>query len=131
MALMFLNGEGMQGGSAHRHIAGSSFLGEVRTAPDYRFLAFGDEFPGLLPVAQDGGSILGELYDVPMDKLQQLLRAEPAELELSIVTLASGALSFGMVVRSDLDLEAHTATTDITEVSSWRAHRSTSGPGRS
>lgn len=122
MAMMFLNGEGMQGGSAHRHIAGSSFVGEVRTAPDYRFLAFGEEFPGLLPVAQDGGSIVGELYDVPMDKLQQLLRAEPPELELSIVTLAGGTLSFGMVVRSDLD--ANSSTTDITEVASWRAHRS-------
>lgn len=125
MALMFLNGEGMHGGSAHKHIAGSHFVGAARTTPGYRFLAFGEEFPGLLPVDQGGAAILGELYDVPMDKLRQLLRAEPAELELSIVTLEGGELSFGMVVRADLDTEE--ATSDITAVGSWRKHKAALG----
>lgn len=125
MALMFLNGEGMRGGAAHAHIAGSEFLGETRTGPHYRFLAFGDlgrDFPGLLPVERGGAAIAGELYDVPMDKLRRLLRAEPPELELSIVTLADGRLSFGMVVRAGGQADA--ATADITDAASWRRHLS-------
>jgi gamma-glutamylcyclotransferase (GGCT)/AIG2-like uncharacterized protein YtfP len=120
MALMFLNGEGMRGGSAHEHIAGSAFLGEIRTAPDYRFLAFGSEFPGLLPVGEGGTRVLGELYDVPMAKLRRLLRSEPEQLELSVVALSDGRLSFGMVVRAGRADDAEVA--DITEVASWRLH---------
>ena len=122
MALMFLNGEGMRGGTAHEHTTGSAFLGEAWTAPQYRFLAFGEEFPGLLPVDRDGAAIVGELYDVPLDKLQRLLRAEPPQLELSVVTLSDGQLSFGMVVRAGQAIDS--ATIDITEVASWRRHLS-------
>jgi gamma-glutamylcyclotransferase (GGCT)/AIG2-like uncharacterized protein YtfP len=119
--LMFLNGEGMNGGTAHPHIAGSPFLGDAHTAPEYQFFAFGLEFPGLVRVQRGGASILGELYDVPIDKLQRLLASEPAELELSIVRLASGQLSFGMVVRADLELSPPSVE-DITAVGSWRAY---------
>jgi hypothetical protein len=122
MALMFLNGEGMQGGGAHGHISGSAFLGEIRTAPHYRFLAFGTEFPGLLPVDQGGTRVLGELYDVPMDKLRRLLGSEPDQLELSVVALAEGRLSFGMVVRAGRADDPEVV--DITAVASWRQHLS-------
>ncbi|MEU8125320.1 gamma-glutamylcyclotransferase [Spirillospora sp. NPDC049024] len=118
MPLMFLNGEGMKGGQAHPHIAGSSFLGPCSTAPLYRFFAFGHEFPGLVPDPARGGSIIGELYDVPMDKLQRLLATEPPELELSIVTLADGRLSFGMIVRPGREVSA--GAVDITDTASWR-----------
>ena len=89
----------------------------------YRFLAFGEEFPGLLPVDRGGAPIAGELYDVPLNKLQQLLRAEPPQLELSIVTLSDGQLSLGMVVRAGQEINS--AITDITEAGSWRRHLST------
>ncbi len=121
MPLMFLNGEGMSGGGAHPHIAGSDFLGPRNTAPQYRFLSFRDEFPGLVRVAADGGErVAGELYDVPMGKLRQLLLAEPSELELSIITLDDGSLSFGMVVRSGM--ETGPGVHDITRWASWRAY---------
>lgn len=121
MPLMFLNGEGMAGGAAHANIAGSDFLGPRQTAPQYRFLSFRDDFPGLVPATpEDGASIVGELYDVPMDRLRNLLAAEPPELELSIITLDDGTLSFGMVVRAGQD--AGPGVRDITDVASWRAH---------
>jgi gamma-glutamylcyclotransferase (GGCT)/AIG2-like uncharacterized protein YtfP len=120
MPLMFLNGEGMNGGRAHAHIAGSRFVGPRETAAKYRFFAFGRDFPGLLPDDESGSSILGELYDVPMDKLAHLLASEPQQLELSIVTLDDGELSFGMVVRAD---QQHSAgVVDITEFASWRRY---------
>jgi gamma-glutamylcyclotransferase (GGCT)/AIG2-like uncharacterized protein YtfP len=120
MPLMFLNGEGMNGGRAHPHIAGSRFVGPRSTAARYRFFAFGRDFPGLVPDDERGASILGELYDVPMDKLARLLALEPPQLELSIVTLDDGELSFGMVVRADQEFSADAV--DITELASWRRY---------
>ena len=123
MPLMFLNGEGMNGGQAHQHIAGSRFVGPRSTAARYRFLAFGREFPGLLPDDEAGASIVGELYDVPMEKLAQLLVSEPPQLELSIVTLDDGELVFGMVVRADQ--KTSEGTVDITGLASWRRYLET------
>jgi hypothetical protein len=54
-------------------------------------------------VDRGGAPIAGELYDVPVNKLQQPLRAEPPQLELSIVTLSDGQPSLGMVVRGPGD----------------------------
>src|SRR6266545_6302400 len=68
MVNLFLNGEAMRGGRLHHTVAGHPFLGEVRTAPRYRFYSVRDEFPGLAPAADgaDGAGIAGELYDVPL-----------------------------------------------------------------
>jgi gamma-glutamylcyclotransferase (GGCT)/AIG2-like uncharacterized protein YtfP len=115
---MFLNGAGMNGGQAHHHIAGSPFVGPRSTTAKYRFFAFGREFPGLVPDDEAGASIEGELYDVPMDRLASLLATEPPVLELSIVTLADGELSFGMVVRAGAEVAA--GAVDITKIGSWR-----------
>jgi len=106
VALMFLTGDGMRGGRLHQHIAGATLVGERRTLPRYRFYSVRDEFPALHPVAEGGGPVLGELYDVPMTQLHELLASEPPELELSIVELESGELSFGMILRGALTQSA-------------------------
>ena len=117
---MFLTGDGMQGGRLHHHIAGATLIGERRTLPRYRFYSVRDEFPALHPVAQSGQPVLGELYEVPMSQLDGLLAREPPELELSIVALESGELSFGMILRRG---EREQAFTDITSYGGWRAYR--------
>jgi gamma-glutamylcyclotransferase (GGCT)/AIG2-like uncharacterized protein YtfP len=122
VALMFLTGDGMRGGRLHQHIAGAEFIGERRTLPRYRFYSVRDEFPALHPVGDGGQPVLGELYDVPMTQLQELLAREPPELELSIVELESGELSFGMVLRRG---EREQAFPDITSYGGWRAYRGT------
>jgi gamma-glutamylcyclotransferase (GGCT)/AIG2-like uncharacterized protein YtfP len=120
MALMFLNGDGMRGGRAHYTIEGVPLVGERRTAPRYRFYSVRDEFPGLYPDPL-GGPVLGELYDLPMASLRALLATEPPELELSIIELEAGELSFAMVLR---DAEhASGVHTDITAHGGWRAYR--------
>jgi gamma-glutamylcyclotransferase (GGCT)/AIG2-like uncharacterized protein YtfP len=119
MPLMFLNGDGMRGGRLHAHIAGATLVGERRTLPRYRFYSVRDEFPALCP-ASDGAAILGELYEVPMAQLRELLTREPPELELSIVELAPDELSFGMILRRGVDEHAFT---DITRYGGWRAYR--------
>ena len=121
MALMFLNGDGMRGGRAHYTIEGVPLVGERRTAPLYRFYSVRDEFPALYPVAEGGQQILGELYDVPMGPLSALLATEPSELELSIIELEGGELSFAMLLReAEHELGVHK---DITGYGGWRAYR--------
>jgi len=128
---MFLTGDGMRGGPLHRHIAGAPLIGERQTAPRYRLYSVRDEFPALCPVSEGGQAIRGELYDVPMGQLRELLEREPPELELSVVELAAGTalvaesaateLSFGMVLRRGQ--REHGMHTDITRYGGWRAYR--------
>jgi gamma-glutamylcyclotransferase (GGCT)/AIG2-like uncharacterized protein YtfP len=120
MPTMFLNGDGMRGGRLHAHIAGATLVGERRTLPRYRFYSVRDEFPALCPASDGGAAILGELYEVPMAQLRELLAREPPELELSIVELAPDELSFGMILRRGVDEHAFT---DITRYGGWRAYR--------
>jgi len=121
MALMFLNGDGMRGGRAHYTIEGVPLAGERRTAPLYRFYSIRDEFPGLYPAAEGGQPIQGELYDVPMGPLSALLATEPPELELSIIELEDGELSFAMLLReAEHQAGIHK---DITSYGGWRAYR--------
>jgi gamma-glutamylcyclotransferase (GGCT)/AIG2-like uncharacterized protein YtfP len=133
MALMFLNGDGMRGGRAHYTIEGAPLAGERRTAPLYRFYSVRDEFPGLYPAPDGGAPIEGELYDVPMGSLSALLATEPPELELAVIELEDGELSFAMVLR---DAEhARGIHQDITSYGGWRAYRAAllseePGPGR-
>ena len=145
VARMFLTGDGMRGGPLHRHIEGAEFLGERRTLPRYRFYSVRDEFPALRPVGEGGYAISGELYEVPMARLQGLLAREPPELELSIVELAAGdpagsspapdgaapgegagELSFGMILRRGEDARGQHA--DISQHGGWRAYRALAQP---
>ena len=120
MPLMFLTGDGMRGGRLHAHIAGATLIGERRTLPRYRFYSVRESYPALYPVSEEGQPILGELYEVPMPQLHELLASEPPELELSIVELESEELSFGMILRRDADGQG---LTDITAYGGWRAYR--------
>jgi gamma-glutamylcyclotransferase (GGCT)/AIG2-like uncharacterized protein YtfP len=129
MALMFLSGDGMAGGSAHHAIEGAPLVGERRTAPIYRFYSVRDQFPGLYPAADgegDGQPILGELYDVPMKPLRALLDTEPPELELTVIELDDGELSFAMVLRTGE--HEHGGHKDISAYGGWRAYRASMPP---
>jgi hypothetical protein len=127
MALMFLNGDGMRGGRAHYTIEGVPLVGERRTAPKYRFFSVRDQFPGLYPAANgDGQPILGELYDVPMDALRALLDTEPPELELTVIELDGGEMSFAMVLREGE--HDHGGHKDISAYGGWRAYRASAPP---
>lgn len=129
MALMFLTGNGMSDGPLHHHISGAPLIGERRTAPRYRLYSIRDEYPALHPVSEGGRAILGELYDVPMDQLWELLAHEPPELELSMVELgaevagarSAAQLSFGMVLRRG----EGGGYTDITHYGGWLAYSRT------
>ena len=121
MVYLMTNGEGMRGGSVHHTIADQTFVGERETAPKYRFFSIRDEFPGIFPVGlEEGGSVRGELYDVPLEVIRdRFLLDEPPELELGVVELDDGTAALSMVLRR----AEHGRHTDITEHGGWRAYR--------
>jgi gamma-glutamylcyclotransferase (GGCT)/AIG2-like uncharacterized protein YtfP len=122
MPHMFLNGGGMRGGSLHHRLRGAPLVAETRTAPLYRFYSCGDRYPALAP-AEDGqgAAIAGEVYDLPLDVLRdELLPAEPPELELGVITLADGTAALGMILRRQAP--AMDDLIDITAFSGWHAY---------
>ena len=127
---LFVNGEGMRGGSVHHTIAAHPFLGYVSTAPKYRFFSVGDRFPAMWLVDQDGVSVPGELYDVPLTTIRdQFIPAEPAELELGVIELGDGASALAVVLRREV-LGAPELV-DISDRGGWRAYRSQERASRS
>ncbi|SDN89922.1 glycerate kinase [Klenkia soli] len=123
---LFVNGEGMRGGSVHPSIAGHPFLGEAATAPRYRFYSVGDRFPALWPVEEGGVGVPGELYDVPLTVIRDaFIPAEPPELELSVIELADGSAALAVVLR-----EAELGSPELVDISAaggWREHRGAAG----
>ena len=118
MPLMFLNGGGMRGGSLHPRLRGAPLVRPARTAPRYRFYSVGGRYPAMAP---DGAhSVLGEVYDLPLEVLRdELLPAEPPELELSVVELDDGTAALGMLLRRQFEGSAELA--DISALGDWRA----------
>ena len=123
MTLMFLNGTAMYGQKDHSCHRGSTFLGPARTTSAYRFFAVRDEFPGLLPVATGGRCIDGELYDMPDPVLRdQLLPAEPTELELGTIRLIDGEEVHAMILRPER-IAAGDRVVDISELGGFRSYQ--------
>lgn len=123
MALMFLNGTAMSGQKDFSSHLGSVFLGSIRSSARYRFFAIRDEFPGLYPVAEDGRSILGELYEMSDQVLcESLLPAEPKELKLGQIELENGQEVYAMILHPDR-LVAGEKIVDISEFGSFRTYQ--------
>jgi hypothetical protein len=120
---IFLNGTAMTGQPDHDAIAGATLLGEVRTAPRYRFVAVRDAFPGLIPVEGTGGTVVGELYELTEAILfESLLPREPPELELGTIELANGDIVNSMQLQPDR-LGAEDKVVDITHLQGWRMYQ--------
>src|SRR5262249_60717178 len=117
VALMFLNGGGMRGGSLHPLLRDVRLLRVARSAPRYRFYSVGGRFPAMAP-ADPGWPVLGELYDVPLEVLHDhLLPAEPPELELGVIQLDDGTASLATLLRTPFRLTAElTDTSQLGEI---------------
>jgi hypothetical protein len=122
---LFLNGEGMRGGRVHPSIAQYPFLGEVMTAPRYRFYAYDDRFPALWPDADGGVAVPGELIEIPLAAVRdEFMPVEPPELELGVIALADGSPSLAVVLRPDVYARG-VGLVDISKYGGWRAYRAT------
>jgi Gamma-glutamyl cyclotransferase, AIG2-like len=122
--LMFLNGTAMSGQKDHGAICNSRFLGDISTAPGYRFYAVRDEFPGLVPVEAGGASIVGELYEIELEVWRgSLLPSEPEELVPGTVVLIDGRTVQVMTLELDR-VKPGDKLVDISDLGSWRRYQS-------
>ena len=121
---MFLNGTAMSGQKDHGVIAGlARFIRPVTTAPNYRFFAIRDEFPGLFPVNDDGAAIAGELYEMSDELLfDVLLPQEPGELEIGSIDLADGSTVRAMILQPER-IRPGDKVIDIADFGGWRAYQ--------
>ena len=120
---LFLNGEGMRGGSVHHSIAEHPFLGTAVTAPRYRFYSVEDRFPAMVAVDEGGVAVPGELFDVPLEVVRDSFMAvEPPELELGVIELADGSAALAVVLRPDVHARGE-GLVDISDRGGWRAYR--------
>lgn len=122
---IFVNGQALSGGPLHRPLAEHArSLGEVTTAPRYRFWACRGEFPALEPVTEAGWGVPGELYLVDYAVLRDIfLPREPPELELGVIELADGRGAMAMRLRDGI----RTDTPQMREIpagTGWRAYMS-------
>lgn len=112
----------MSGQSSHHVIEGSKLIDKYQTAPNYRFFAIRDEFPGLFYIGDNGSSIWGELYDMSEATLfNSLVPTEPKELELGKIELIDGQKVYAMELKPSL-LQIKDKVVDITEFASWRKY---------
>jgi len=96
--------------------------GPVTTAPNYRFFAIRDEFPGLFPVPIGGAPINGELYEMSDGLLfDVLLPQEPRELEIGSIELADGSVVRAMILRPER-IRPDDKVVDIADFGGWRAY---------
>ncbi|WP_245984681.1 allophanate hydrolase-related protein [Streptomyces tateyamensis] len=123
---MFLNGQAMRGGELHHVLGDAPFLGAVRTAPGYRFFSIGDVCPGLHPDPAVDSAIEGELYELSLELLRDvLLPGEPRELEFGVIKLADGTACCSMLLsRGELERGVHR---EITEFGGWRDYLASIG----
>jgi gamma-glutamylcyclotransferase (GGCT)/AIG2-like uncharacterized protein YtfP len=122
MALMFLNGGGMQGGPLHHQLQGHPLVARATSAPKYRYYSVGDRFPAMDEVATGGHAVVGEVYDISWAILRDhLVPAEPPELELGLIELADGAACLATVLRKPYT--GSDELIDISEIGDWRKYR--------
>jgi gamma-glutamylcyclotransferase (GGCT)/AIG2-like uncharacterized protein YtfP len=113
----------MSGQKDHAAIAGARLIGPATTAPNYRFFAVRDEFPGLLPVESGGAPITGELYEMSDELLfDSLLPQEPRELEIGSIELVDGSAVRAMILLPER-LSAGDKVLDIADFGGWRAYQ--------
>jgi hypothetical protein len=122
VVLMFLNGGGMRGGPLHDQLQGAPLLCTAKSAPTYRYFSVGGRFPAMHWVGSGGGSVVGEMYDLPLEVLRDhLIPAEPPELEVGVIELEDGGACLATVLRkSYVDSPG---LVDITTIGDWRTYK--------
>ncbi|WP_406206949.1 gamma-glutamylcyclotransferase [Kitasatospora sp. NBC_01560] len=125
MPRIFFNGQAMVGGPFHASVA-DALIGPARTAPGYRFFSIDDVCPGLLPAPGTDTAVEGELYDITLEHLRDvILPGEPRELELGVIELDDGSACLSMLLaRGEADRGVHR---EITQYGGWRAYLATLG----
>jgi AGZA family xanthine/uracil permease-like MFS transporter len=118
--LLFVNGTLMRGLELHANLDGAELIEETSTAPVYRVHSIGDVHPGMYRIGdgEQGASITGELYHVPVDVLLRVIESEPEGLYRGPIELADGRVVPGILYRRERAVQHP----DITEHGGWRQY---------
>lgn len=99
---------------------GATFGREARTAPDYELYDLDGKRPGMLRVKAGGGHVVvGEVWNIPLDKWGDFMSKLAAPLSIGWVHLNDNTTVLGFLVES-------ADTTDkknISEHGGWRAYK--------
>jgi allophanate hydrolase len=100
--------------------AGGTFVAEVQTAADYTLFALATTppKPGLVRVAAEGSSIVGEVWRLPAAGFGRFVAALPEPMGIGTARLADGTRVAGFLCEA-VALEG---ATDITAFGGWRAY---------
>lgn len=120
--LGFFNGTVMRGEPDHSNLDGAEFVETATTAPRYRLFSVNDAYPAMIEAQDDGSTVDGELYRVPMRIWSRILESEPPGLYRGCVELNDGRVVFGMLGEIQL---VEQMGTDITELGGWKTYRAT------
>lgn len=115
---LFVNGTLMRGLKLHGNLDGAEFLGEFRTAPNYRIFSIGDVHPGMYRVEEGGISVPGEIYWLPDEVWARVEAGEPPGLYKGPVELSNGRWVDGILFPEAMTVGHR----EITSYGGWRAY---------
>lgn len=115
---LFVNGTLMRGLKLHANLEGAEFLGEFRTAPQYRIFSIGDVHPGMYRVEHGGISVPGEIYWLPDEVWARVEAGEPPGLYKGPIELSDGRWVDGILFPQAMTVGHR----EITSFGGWRAY---------
>lgn len=122
-----VNGTLMRGLELNKNLldVGATFVGETKTAEQYRLWSIQDRYPGMLRVRPPsrGAAITVEVWALDAVGLVAVLAGEPPGLTIGRVTLADGTSAFGVLAEPWI-IEGQQ---EITEFGGWREYLRAAG----
>jgi gamma-glutamylaminecyclotransferase len=115
---LFVNGTLMRGLKLHANLDGAVFLGEFRTAPNYRIFSIDDVHPGMYRVERGGISVPGEIYWLPDEVWARVEAGEPPGLYKGPVELSDGRWVDGILFPEAMTVGQR----EITSFGGWREY---------
>ena len=119
---VFICGSALRGQPDHQNLQSATFLGEAKTAPNYRLHAVKDGWhPGIYATETNGISIPGEIYELTPEQYDYLVSTEPPDMYPEKVDLDSGKQAIAMLYPQELIEE--NGYPDISDIGGWAAYK--------
>ena len=123
---VFICGSALKGQPDHQNLQSATFIGEAKTAPNYRLHAVKDGWhPGIYKVQDNaeetGISIPGEVYELTAEQYEYLVSTEPPNMYPETVDLANGEQAIAMLYPKELIEEGNWP--DISDIGGWAKYK--------